>query len=180
MSFKKKIMKCCNVEIKARINDLQNAFRIVENLADFSPTILEQVDTFFHCQNGRLKLREFNNSKAELISYLRPDSFGPKLSNYTRVEVENPTALKEVLDTTLGIKGVVKKRRTLFMVGQTRIHLDEVEGLGEFLEIEVVLNENQPILEGEKIAIEIMNNLGVSKPDLIDGSYIDLIEYNGR
>ncbi len=96
------------------------------------------------------------------------------------MKVENAPALKEVLASESGIISVVKKRRRLFMVNQTRLHLDKVDGLGEFLEIEGVLSENQPIDKGEKIAFEIMKKLGVSKSDLIDGSYIDLIEYNGR
>jgi len=75
---------------------------------------------------------------------------------------------------------VVKKRGRLFMVGQTRLHLDKVDGLGDFLEIEVILSENQLIDEGEKIATEIMKKLGVSKSDFTDCSYIDLIEYNER
>jgi predicted adenylyl cyclase CyaB len=167
-----------NIEIKARIHNFQKVLRIIKNLSDSGPTFLEQVDTFFHCRKGRLKLRESKNSQAELISYLRPNSAGPKLSSYIRVKVENPNLLKEALHSTLGIKGVVSKRRILFMLGQTRIHLDEVDGIGEFLEIEVVLNKNQKISDGEKIAYEIMNKLGVSKSDLIDGSYIDLIECN--
>lgn len=162
-----------NIEIKAQINDFQNVSRIVENLSDSGPTILEQVDTFFHCQKGRLKLRERKGFQAELISYNRPDFSGPKLSRYTRVKVEDATALKEALASSLGIRGVLKKTRRLFMVGQTRIHLDKVDGLGEFLEIEVVLKENQLIDEGEKIANEIMNKLEVSELDLIEGSYID-------
>ena len=169
-----------NIEIKARTNDFQNVLRILENLADSSSTILEQVDTFFHCQKGRLKLREFKNSQPELISYLRPDSSGPKLSRYSRVKVENSTALKKALASALGIRGVVRKKRMLFMVGQTRIHLDKVDGLGEFLEIEVVLNENQAKAEGEKIAVEFMKKLGVSKSDLIECSYLDLVECKGH
>jgi len=165
-----------NIEIKAQINDFQNVSRIAENLSDSGPTILEQVDTFFHFQNGRLKLREFKNSEPELISYLRPDSSGPKLSEYTRVRIEDATALKEALASAFGIRGVLKKTRRLFMVGQTRIHLDKVDGLGEFLEIEVVLSENQLIDEGEKIAFEIMKKLGVLKSDLVVGSYIDFFQ----
>ena len=91
----------------------------------------------------------------ELISYFRPDTSGPKISRYTRVKVENSTALKEVLAFTLVIRGVVRKRRRLFMVGQARIHLDKVDGLGEFLEIEVVLNENQGKAEGEKMRLKL-------------------------
>jgi len=166
-----------NIEIKARINDVQSVLGIIENFVDSRSTILEQVDTFFHCQKGRLKLRERKGFQAELISYNRPDSSGPKLSEYTRVKVEDSTVLKQALASALGIRGIVRKRRRLFMVGQTRIHLDKVDGLGEFLEIEVVLSENQLIDEGEKIAFEIMKKLGVSNSDLVVGSYIDLIEY---
>ena len=87
-----------NIEIKVRIHDFQNVSRIVENLSDSGPILLEQVDTYFNSSKGRLKLRDFKNAQAELISYLRPDSSGPKLSNYIRVKVENPTLLKEVLN----------------------------------------------------------------------------------
>lgn len=137
-----------NIEIKATINDFQNVSRIVEDFADSGPTLLEQVDTYFYYRKGRLKLREFKNAQTELISYLRQDSSGPKRSNYNRVRINNSDLLKEALALTLGIKGVVRKRRVLFTVGQTRIHLDKVEGLGDFLEIEIVLKENQSELKG--------------------------------
>lgn len=169
-----------NIELKAQIYDSQKISRIVENLSDSGPTLIEQTDTYFHCREGRLKLRECKGFQAELISYNRPDDVGPKISEYTKVEIENPTLLREALTSTLGIRGVVNKRRTRFMIAQTRIHLDEVDGLGEFLEIEVVLKESQTKAESENIAVEFMEKLGVSKSDLVDCSYIDLIEYRGH
>ena len=74
------------------------------------------------------------------------------------------------------IEGIVRKKRHLFLVGQTRIHIDEVEGLGSFLELEVVLQEGQEAEEGMAIATSLMDKLRVKKKDLVAGAYIDLIK----
>ncbi|MFN2187221.1 MAG: CYTH domain-containing protein, partial [Candidatus Promineifilaceae bacterium] len=80
------------------------------------------------------------------------------------------------LESALGIRGIVRKRRWLYWVGNTRLHLDIVEGLGAFVELEVVLSTGQRIEEGEAIATSLMERLGISKGDLIEGAYIDLLE----
>ena len=90
-----------------------------------------------------------------------------------KVDTEN---LKRVLQLAYGIRGVVRKTRYLYIVGQTRVHLDDVEGLGHFMELEVVMQEAQSDAVGQKIAEGLMNSLGVGKSDLLEGAYMDLIE----
>ncbi len=156
------------------------------------PTLIVQEDTFFIVPRGRLKLREFgggtvgtcggedsSDAPAELIFYERPDTEGPVSSTYSLVPVPDPAALKAALAAALGIRGVVKKRRSLYLAGETRIHIDEVEGLGTFLELEVVLETGDGASsreEGVARCRELMNALGVTESDLIDRAYIDLLE----
>jgi len=110
-----------------------------------------------------------------LIYYLRNDSAGPKRSDYIVYKTDEPLALKQVLETSLGLRGVIKKKRLLYIVGNTRIHLDEVEKLGTFLELEVVLSDSQNVNEGIAIANDFMKKLNIDKKDLVDKAYIDLI-----
>jgi predicted adenylyl cyclase CyaB len=120
-------------------------------------------------------LRHFSPRRGELIAYEREDVAGAKASSYLITATTEPDQLREVLTRALGVAGIVKKRRYLFLTGQTRIHLDDVEGLGKFLELEVVMLPGQPTTEGEKIARDLMDKLGIRSADLIAGAYVDLI-----
>jgi len=164
-----------NVEIKARVPNLAALAANVAALADDGPTLIAQEDTFFECTHGRLKLRAFSPTEGELIYYERGDSVGPKESRYVRTPCADPEGLKEVLGRALGIRGVIRKRRHLFHVGQTRIHLDEVEDLGDFLELEVVLRDDQEVVDGVDTARRLMSDLGVVEEDLVPQAYIDLL-----
>jgi len=113
---------------------------------------------------------------AQLVYYDRPDQDGPKLSNYHIYETRDPAGLKTALSLALGVRGVVRKTRYLYMAGQTRIHLDDVEGLGHFMELEVVLRDDQSEAEGQSIAEGLMARLGIRKEDLLTGAYMDLLE----
>jgi predicted adenylyl cyclase CyaB len=93
-----------------------------------------------------------------------------------KVATDDPDGLRRLLSEALGIEGTVRKKRHLFLAGQTRIHLDEVENLGNFLELEVMLQEGQRAEDGMAIANELMEKLGLKKKDLIAGAYIDLIK----
>ena len=166
-----------NIEIKARITDYDNVKILVEELCS-SPLLTElQEDTFFNTHKGRLKLRE-NADKSALIYYDRKDSFEPSQSNIAISFTEYPDTLKTVLTKSNGIRGIVKKKRILYKIGQTRIHLDDVEGLGKFLELEVVLMSDQSTKDGETIAYNLIDKIGIEKTDLVDVAYIDLIETN--
>lgn len=134
-----------------------------------------QDDTFFPCNNGRLKLRAFSSEKGELIFYRRPNEKGLKECFYHISPTTTPDSLRECLSLAFGQLGRVRKRRTLFLIGKTRLHLDQVEGLGEFLEIEVPLEEENSET-GKAIAQNIMNELGILLDQLIEEAYIDLLK----
>ena len=164
-----------NVEIKARVRDPLAIRRAAEQLADDGPHELIQEDTFFPCPDARLKLRKLGEEIGELIWYSRPDAEGPKESRYERYPTEAPDHLRDVLARALGVRGVVRKRRLLLMAGRTRIHLDAVEGLGDFMELEVVLTGGETLQDGEREARALMQQLGIEESDLIEGAYIDLL-----
>jgi len=165
-----------NVEVKARVRDIDALRRRVESLSDTAVAVLEQRDTFFVVPRGRLKLRVLAPDRCELIHYKRPDDAGAKLSEYFIVRSEDPEAFLRVLTAALSVRGVVAKRRFLYRIGRTRVHLDEVEGLGTFVELEVVLDEGQTPEEGQAVAEELLVDLGVEDGDRISGAYIDLLE----
>lgn len=164
-----------NIEIKAKARDLSRAHELAEQLSDSTGELLVQEDTFFHTPQARLKLRVFAPDHGELIYYERPDQQDAKESRYIVTPVDNPATLKETLACALGVKGVVRKKRTLYLVSQTRIHLDEVEGLGEFVELEVVMRPGQPASEGHQIIADLTKKLEISQEDLIHSAYIDLL-----
>lgn len=164
-----------NVEVKARIDSVEALAPEVAALADDGPIEIAQDDTFFPCGAGRLKLRTFSPDDGELIFYRRADARGPKESFYLRAPTGEPDALREVLAEAFGRAGRVRKRRTLYLVGRTRVHLDRVEGLGHFLELEVVLGEGEPAEAGAREAGELMGRLGVPKSRWIEGAYVDLL-----
>lgn len=164
-----------NVEIKARAADFESQQSIAASLSTDGPELIVQRDTFFHVPHGRLKLREFADGTGELIQYSRADQAAAKTSSYTRVETATPEPLRESLSAALGVRGEVRKRRWLYLVGQTRIHFDDIEGLGQFIELEVDLHEGQSIEEGRRIADALTAQLGIADADLIDRAYIDLL-----
>jgi adenylate cyclase class IV len=165
-----------NVEIKARVRDRPMLFARAQRIADSPPVEIVQDDTFFVCSNGRLKLRAFSESECELIFYRRHDSAAPRESQYIITPTSCPLRLRETLASALGECGRVRKKRTLFCVGNTRIHVDEVEGLGDFMELEVVLWESQSVDEGIATARRVMQQLGISEQDLVDKAYVDLLK----
>jgi predicted adenylyl cyclase CyaB len=122
-----------------------------------------------------MKLRTFSAASGELIVYQRPAAEGPTSCRYQVLPTTEPDRMRDALAAALGVLGRVRKRRYLFLAGQTRIHADEVEGLGPFIELEVVLEKGQRLEEGEAIARRLMERLGIVEADLIAGSYLDLL-----
>lgn len=165
-----------NIEIKARINsasDFERKIKIAKDLTQQTGEIIKQHDVFFNAKSGRLKLRYLENTKSQLIHYDRPDIAGPKLSKYNKVEVDEPDVMQKILADSVGIKGVVKKVRQLFLHKQTRIHLDQVENLGNFLEFEVCLKPEQTLNEGQQIAEGMMKIFEIADKDLMTFAYLD-------
>ena len=166
-----------NVEIKARARNPARLKSLAEALALTPSQVILQEDTFFEVPRGRLKLRIFAPNSAELIYYEREDGPGPKESRYSLSRTSEPDALKAVLQESLGVRGIVRKQRTLYLVGQTRIHLDEVR-LGSFVELEVVLQAHQSHADGDQIARGLMVKLEIQDSDLVEQAYIDLLLTN--
>jgi adenylate cyclase class IV len=171
-----------NVETKARHDDLAALARTLAAAGASHEGRLDQVDTYFLAEDGaRLKLRAQDHrrldgrvvSSAELIRYERPDEPGARVSSYECTPVGDAGACRAELASQLGVRGEVAKQRELWLIGATRVHLDRVEGLGSFLELET-------IFEGDAEAAarheheEMLELLGVSPDSAIAGSYIDL------
>jgi predicted adenylyl cyclase CyaB len=164
-----------NVEIKARLESLAAVAARAATLADRGPIEIRQDDTFFACARGRLKLRTLSPDEGQLIFYRRPDRPGPKESVFTIATTSSPDALREALTLAYGQTGRVRKHRTLYLAGRTRIHLDRVEDLGDFLELEVVLAEGEPVEAGVEEADALMRALGIDPAQLVEGAYVDLL-----
>ncbi len=163
-----------NIELKCRCPDLDAVRHRAQQLGARDMGVLDQRDTFFQAPLARLKLRELGHGDAELISYRRPDQPEARGSDYLITNVSHPAQLREVLGHALGASGVVKKTRRLFLHRNTRIHLDEVEGLGTFVELETVLSgqtDSEGLLELQQIAAA----LGLNQGESVAEPYVELL-----
>ena len=128
-----------NIEIKARAHQFDELRERAAQLSSDAPLIFRQQDAFYDVPRGRLKLRQFDDgTPPELIFYQRDDRDGPKVSYYTRSPVANADAMHALLATALTTRGIVSKERHVYLAGRTRIHLDRVDGLGDFIELRTV------------------------------------------
>ncbi len=164
-----------NIEIKARVSDLSGLRRKVRELATEPYKTFFQEDIFFTTRTGRFKLRILSENSGELIYYERSDSNEPRLSRYEIYKTSRPLELRQLLTSALGETITVRKNREVYLVEQTRIHIDEVENLGTFVELEVVLRHGQDPEEGRFIAKQLMNELGIDESHLIPHAYADLL-----
>ncbi len=164
-----------NIEIKASLDNVGFCLDKAKSLSGTDPEIIKQDDFFFNCDNGRLKLRFFSQQNGVLIFYKRKNDSGPKTSEYFISETKEPGVLLQVLEKSYGIHGRVKKTRKLFLIGRTRVHIDQVENLGNFLELEVVLSENENSNTGITEAYQLMDQFGIKNDNLIDCAYVDLL-----
>jgi predicted adenylyl cyclase CyaB len=169
-----------NIEIKATLTNRIAAETAAARLSDAGPETIHQEDFFFGCDGARLKLRIFAPDRGELIRYERADAANARGSHYLIARTPDPQILLDILTVTLGRIGMVKKTRTLYLIGQTRVHIDEVGGLGEFLELEVVLRPGQSEVEGESIAMALLRELGIGQEQLIAEAYVDLLARQAR
>jgi predicted adenylyl cyclase CyaB len=164
-----------NVEIKARLTDGEAQRARAAQLSDAPPQMIVQEDVFFNVPQGRLKLRFVSPTQGQLIFYQRRDDSGPTTSTYELFDTDQPQRLQAVLAAAYGIRNIVRKTRQLYWVGRTRIHIDEVESLGHFLELEVVLTDTEAPAAGVREARELMQQLGVADAQLVSEAYVDLL-----
>ena len=164
-----------NVEIKARMKNPDALHASLKRLTEEPPVRLQQEDVFFAVPKGRLKMRSDEDGHCELIYYRRKDEKGPVLSRYFRQQVLAPEETRRELEQRYGVKNVVKKLRELYRLRNARIHLDFVEDLGDFVEIEIVLDSPQGANRGKHAAKHLMRLLQIDTEDLVESAYDDLL-----
>jgi predicted adenylyl cyclase CyaB len=164
-----------NIEVKARYSNLKKARDILKTSNVVFKGIDYQIDTYFKVSHGRLKLRE-GNIENFLVYYEREDFESPKKSNILLFKTDLDSSLKEILKKSLGILVVVNKKREIYFIDNVKFHLDEVENLGTFVEIEAINREakfvKERLLEQCKFYLECLK---VSKENLVSKSYSDLL-----
>jgi len=167
-----------NLEIKARITNLDAARDRAVALPSRECGHLLQVDTYFATNRGMLKLREIHGAAAELIFYRREESTHRRVSAFERCPVPDPALLKSLLSESLGVRGVVRKDRHLYLFRErTRIHLDSVERLGSFIEFEVPVTDEAAAEEELDL---LLSHFGIRAGEFVNVSYIDLLGMPGR
>lgn len=169
-------MPSVNVELKARDPDPDATAARCLALGATDHGVLAQRDTYFAGRHGRLKLREQDGSPAELIAYRRPDATEPEQSSFVRAPVDDGALVAEALDAALGATVVVVKRRRLFVWEHVRIHLDDVEGLGTFLELEALVGPGMSDADGARAKVQrLRGELAISDDALVAVGYSDLL-----
>jgi homotetrameric cytidine deaminase len=160
-----------NVELKARDPDPERSLRRALALGAEDHGDLRQRDTYFAAPRGRLKLREQEPGGAELIAYERADAARARESRYRLVPVADPAALREALGAALGTRVVVDKRRRLLLWEGVRIHLDRVEGLGDFVELEGVAPGDSDLSREAALVDRLRTELEIADDALVPIGY---------
>lgn len=163
-----------NLEAKFKLSDLARTRSLAEAAGYQFKADFEQRDTFFKVNRGKLKLREQHDG-AWLIYYSRDGREGLEVSNYEIVPVADPARMREVLSDAMGVLARVNKRRTLLMRGNVRLHLDQVEGLGSFGEIEAVVGEDEDPEDYLRVVDQTLRAIDVGRSNLISASYFEML-----
>lgn len=188
-----------NFEFKARLADAAQVRNVTAQRGAEVESLMQHLDTYFRVEGGRLKLREITFlpvaqarkplplSRCELIFYQREDEAGVKRSDYLIAPIAEAERMRALLATALGVRVAVKKRRALYLLGyeqkphephapHIRVHIDEVENLGNFVEVEAVLGEGIAPEAARAEAQTLLRQFGIRASDLITGSYAELLE----
>jgi predicted adenylyl cyclase CyaB len=166
-----------NLEIKAPCADLAAARAAALRVGAQPAYDEEQRDTYFATRAGRLKLRETSSGRAELIPYLRPDQSGARRSDYRVIEIRDGAGTCALLGEILGVHRVVRKHREVLLWRNVRIHLDRVDGLGTFLELEAVFDGSAASEALQHRAVDwLLRELGIARETCLAGSYESLLE----
>jgi homotetrameric cytidine deaminase len=164
-----------NVELKSRDPDPARTLELALALGANDEGEIVQRDTYFDGSRARVKLREQTPGDDELIAYRRPDDDEARVSEYLRVAVPGAEALREALDSAYGTRVVVAKRRRLLLWDDVRIHLDEVEGLGSYMELEALAPQESDLEPARQKVERLRRELQIDDANLVAGSYSDLL-----
>lgn len=167
-----------NIELKARLHGRAGAIGVCEALGATPKGAIHQVDTYFQVPEGRLKLREAEPGRTELVFYRRPDVPGPKGCDYLLEAVD--ASVKEMLTQALGVLAVVEKVRTLYLWENVRIHLDAVAGLGGYIEFEAVLSSEYDDADGHEKLQHLIHAFGLTEEDHLETSYLEMMLAAGK
>lgn len=162
-----------NLELKARIRHSSRVEALASGLTSQKPLLLLQEDTYFAVRKGRLKLRSINGRSYELIHYERANRQGKRYSTYSVHPIKDPAKVKQLFKKLYGIKLVVRKKRKVFFHKNARIHIDQVKGLGSFIEFEVIVDRGS--VRAERLMTKLKEYFNIRKDDCIGGSYVDLL-----
>lgn len=162
-----------NLEIKARINDSASAERIAAEIGASFEGEFFQVDTYFNVKSGRLKLREFKSGVSELIFYNRIEDDFERWSDYEIAQLNEANDFKNLLVKALGVKVIVEKKRKVYTFKNARIHIDDVVGLGNFIEFEVIYNGDEK--QVENLMRFLIDKFGLKRESFVKVSYCDLL-----
>ena len=164
-----------NIEVKTRVPDWERLGRELARAGARDDGVETQQDIFYACRSGRLKLRLSSRSGAMLIHYVRADAARVRASDYDLAPVVDGDALRRVLDAGLERLGVVRKTRHLYWIDNVRVHLDEVEGLGRFLELEAIVDQAHPEASCRRHTEELLQAFGIRPADHLRHAYGDLL-----
>ncbi|MBM3242946.1 class IV adenylate cyclase [Candidatus Poribacteria bacterium] len=163
-----------NLELKSKCVNLEKLCLLMFELGAEYQKTMHQIDTYFNAPKGRLKLREIDGEIAQFVYYERADESAPRYSNYSIVEITDASGFKQMMMNALGVKAIVDKVRELWMYGNTRIHVDDVNGLGHFVELETVIT-NQTNTEAQAEHHLVKRALEIDAAEIVPVSYSDLI-----
>ena len=163
-----------NLEIKARLSSIE--FGVSKALAAGAryEGVLHQIDTYFNVSHDRLKLREEDSGKGELIYYKRGEESNQRVSQFEIYQCDDVATLKSILKKAYGVRSTVDKKRLLYMLDEARIHLDTVKELGLFLEFETFIQSD---VEKARVSLEMLiRHFGIREEDFVRQSYVDSME----
>jgi adenylate cyclase class 2 len=165
-----------NIEFKARCDEPERIRAVLRDMKARPAGVDNQTDTYFNVSAGRLKLREGNIEK-NLIYYRRNEDARLKQSNVWLTPFESTEAIRALLTEALGVRCTVEKRREIYFHGQTKIHVDDVRGLGSFLEVEVIAESPEADVEAMETTCRAWKRrFQVDDADLVLASYSDMID----
>jgi adenylate cyclase, class 2 len=162
-----------NLEVKARIPSIGKAARLARHLQARPKGILFQRDSYYNIPRGRLKLRIINHRLAELILYSRPDKKGSRYSDYVVLPVIDAVRTQSLCRKAFNKTVEVVKKRRLFLYKNSRIHLDDVRGLGTFIEFEVLVTKGKR--QAQQLMSFLLAEFSISHSSIISGSYSDML-----
>lgn len=161
-----------NLELKAKYPNIKRAEAIACEFTQLQGETIGQVDTYFLVPHGRLKLREIEGQGSELIWYDRDESEMERISHYERCPVHDTAVLRTLLERAFGVDVTVRKKRTVYVWNNCRIHIDMVDTLGPFVEFEVLNGTDDDAQERMKF---LVREFGITELDIVNCSYADLV-----